>query len=49
MPATFEHTFDHDSYKGKTSFSTGLFIGGEVRRLIVAPTLLAEREEKLQD
>lgn len=31
MPKTFEHTFDHDSYKGKTSFSTGLFINGEVR------------------
>jgi aldehyde dehydrogenase (NAD+) len=28
MP-TFTHEFDSESYKGKTSFQTGLFIGGE--------------------
>lgn len=37
MPATFDYTFDNDAYKGKTSFSTGLFIGGEVRPF--APSL----------
>jgi hypothetical protein len=29
MPATFTHEFDTPAYKGKTSFSTGLFIGGK--------------------
>lgn len=31
MPTTFDHTFDNASYKGSTSFNTGLFINGEVR------------------
>ena len=29
MPQTFQHTFDTPVYKGKTSFSTGLYINGE--------------------
>ncbi|OCH89819.1 NAD-dependent aldehyde dehydrogenase [Obba rivulosa] len=29
MPSTFEYTWDTPVYKGKTSFSTGLFIGGK--------------------
>ncbi|KAL5534907.1 hypothetical protein ACEPAF_2997 [Sanghuangporus sanghuang] len=29
MPQTFEYTWDTPAYKGKTSFSTGLFIGGK--------------------
>lgn len=29
MPSTFTHEFDTPAYKGKVSFNTGLFIGGE--------------------
>ena len=29
MPPTFSYTFDNHYYKGKTSFSTGLFINNE--------------------
>ncbi|TCD60304.1 aldehyde dehydrogenase (NAD(P)(+)) ald5 [Steccherinum ochraceum] len=29
MPQTFEYTFDTPVYKGKTSFSTGLYINGQ--------------------
>jgi len=29
MPGTFTHSFDNHYFKGKTSFSTGLFIDGE--------------------
>ena len=29
MPQVFEYTWDTPAYKGKTSFSTGLYIGGK--------------------
>lgn len=29
MPSTFTYEWDTPKYKGKTSFNTGLFIGGQ--------------------
>jgi aldehyde dehydrogenase (NAD+) len=29
MPSVFTHEFNNDSFKGKSSFETGLFINGQ--------------------